>query len=231
MSIKSKNFQNTIKIVFIALFCALSYVVSFVFPVEVSFLTLDLKDAISAMCGLFFGPMAGVFCAVVVPFIEMITTSDTGIYGLIMNILSSVTFVGVSTLIYKYKKKISGAVIGLVSACVATVAVMLLANLFITPFYMGVKTEQVIELIPKLILPFNATKVILNASIAMLLYKPMSTVLKKTGVSRTFGKVEMHTENTESNKNHSILVTLISTAIVIAALVVLFAVLGGEIIK
>lgn len=231
MSIKSKNFQNTIKIVFIALFCALSYVVSFVFPVKVSFLTLDLKDAISAMCGLFFGPMAGVFCAVVVPFIEMITTSDTGIYGLIMNILSSVTFVGVSTLIYKYKKKISGAVIGLVSACVATVAVMLLANLFITPFYMGVKTEQVIELIPKLILPFNATKVILNASISMLLYKPMSTVLKKTGVSRTFGKVEMHTENTGSNKNHSILVTLISTAIVIAALVVLFAVLGGEIIK
>ena len=227
MKDRTKQLQKTKKIVFIALFCALSYVVSLLLPIKVSFLTLDLKDAISAMCGLFFGPIAGVFCAVVVPFIEMITTSETGFYGLIMNILSSVTFVGVSTLIYKYKKKISGALIGLACACVATVAVMLLANLFITPFYMGVKTEQVIELIPKLILPFNAAKTLLNAGITMLLYKPMSTVLKKSGALRYFGSAA-EGETQKANLKRSLIVTVISAAVITGALVVIFAVLGGK---
>lgn len=228
MSNQSKRIEKTKKIVFIALFCALSYAVSLFFPIKVSFLTLDLKDAISAMCGLFFGPIAGVACAVIVPFIEMITTSDTGFYGLIMNILSSVAFVGVSTVIYRYKKKISGAVTGLLSACAATVAVMLLANLFITPFYMGVTTEQVIELIPKLILPFNAAKTVLNAGVTMLLYKPMSTVIKKSGAARFLEKGSSSEESPRGNLGRSLAVTIISAAVIAGAAVVIFVVLGGR---
>lgn len=230
MSNQAKNLQKTKKIVFIALFCALSYVVSLCFPVKVSFLTLDLKDAVSAMCGLFFGPIAGVFCAVVVPFIEMITTSETGFYGLIMNILSSVTFVGVSTLIYKYKKKLVGAVLGLLVACVATVAVMLLANLTVTPFYMRVTTEQVIALIPKLILPFNAAKTVLNAGVAMLLYKPMSNVIKKSGALRYLGGEERNGANACGSLKRSLAVAVISALVIAGASVVIFVVLGGKFI-
>ena len=105
-----------------------------------------------------------------------------------MNLMSSVTFVCVSTLIYKYRKTIWGAVIGLVTAACATVAVMLVANLFITPYYMGVTQEAVINLIPKVILPFNVVKTILNASITMLLYKPISKVLKRMGLSKSTSK-------------------------------------------
>ena len=228
MNTKSVTSQKIKKITFIAIFCAMSYICSIIFPIKVMFLTLDFKDAVSIMCGMFFGPSAGLFCAIVVPFIEMIT-SDTGFYGLIMNILSSVTFVGISTLVYKYKKTIFGAVLGLASAAFATVAVMMLANLFITPFYMGVKTEDVIALIPKVILPFNVVKVILNAAISMLLYKPVSTVLKKTGVARSFRGAESQTENVKMNKKYSLLVTVISGIIVIGALVILFVVLGGKI--
>ena len=127
MKSTTNNTQKVKKLTIISLFCAMSFIVSLIFPIKVMFLTLDFKDTISTICGMFFGPVAGLFCAVIVPFIEFLY-SDTGVYGLIMNLMSSVTFVCVSTLIYKYRKTIWGAVIGLVTAACATVAVMLLAN-------------------------------------------------------------------------------------------------------
>lgn len=223
MKTTTNNSQKVKKLTIIALFCAMSFIVSVILPIKVMFLTLDFKDTISAICGMFFGPVAGLFCAIVVPFIEFLY-SDTGVYGLIMNLLSSITFVGVSTLIYKYKKTIWGAVAGLVTAVFATVAVMLVANLFVTPYYMGVTQEAVIGLIPKVIFPFNLVKSILNASITMLIYKPISKVLKRMGATK---KTSAET-TVAPNKTRSLIVTLVSAVIVIIAFVVLFFVLGGK---
>jgi hypothetical protein len=147
-----------------------------------------------------------------------------------MNLLSSITFVGVSTLIYKYKKTIWGAIIGLVTAVFATVAVMLVANLYITPFYMGVTQDVVVDLIPKLILPFNLVKTILNAGITMLIYKPVSKVLKRMGLSKSNSSVKA--ENTVVNsasKTRSLIVTVVSAIIIVIAFLILFLVLGGKI--
>ena len=232
MKTSSNNSQKIKKLTIIAIFCAMAFVLSVVLPIKVMFLTLDFKDTISTICGMFFGPVAGLFCAIVVPFIEFMY-SDTGVYGLIMNLLSSITFVGVSTLIYKYKKTIWGAVVGLATAICATVAVMLVANLFITPYYMGVSQGEVIELIPKLIFPFNLVKTILNASIAMLIYKPISKVLKRMGISKSLKTVDIPVDNTQAatpNRTRSLIVTLVSAAIVIAAFIVVFVVLGGKIV-
>ncbi len=232
MKATTNNSQKVKRLTIIALFCAMSFIVSVILPIKVMFLTLDFKDTISAICGMFFGPVAGLFCAIVVPFIELLY-SDTGVYGLIMNLLSSITFVGVSTLIYKYKKTIWGAVVGLATAACATVAVMLVANLFITPYYMGVTQGAVIELIPKVIFPFNLVKSILNASITMLIYKPVSKVLKKMGVSKTFASASSECASVEGtpvavNKARSLIVALVSAVIMIVAFIVLFIVLGGK---
>ena len=229
MKSTTNNTQKVKKLTIISLFCAMSFIVSLIFPIKVMFLTLDFKDTISTICGMFFGPVAGLFCAVIVPFIEFLY-SDTGVYGLIMNLISSVTFVCVSTLIYKYRKTIWGAVIGLVTAACATVAVMLVANLFITPYYMGVTQEAVINLIPKVILPFNVVKTILNASITMLLYKPISKVLKRMGLSKSTSKSStINSEEISKLKTRSLVVTLVSMVVVIAAFLILFFVLGGKI--
>lgn len=224
MKTTTNNSQKVKMVTIIALFCAMSFIVSIILPIKVMFLTLDFKDTISAICGMFFGPIAGLFCAIVVPFIEFIY-SDTGVYGLIMNLLSSITFVGVSTLIYKYKKTIWGAVIGLSAAILATVSVMLVANLFITPYYMGVSQGAVIELIPKLIFPFNLVKSILNAGITMLIYKPISQVLKRMGLT----KKSSTGTNAAPSRTRSLIVTLVSAVVVISAFIVLFLVLGGHI--
>lgn len=232
MSIKTKKSLNIKNLTMIALFCAMSFVVSLILPIKVMFLTLDFKDTISTICGMFFGPVSGLFCAIIVPFIEF-TYSDTGVYGLIMNLISSITFVGASTLIYKYKKTLWGAIAGLATAACATVAVMLVANLFITPYYMGVTQDTVIDLIPKLIFPFNLTKSILNASITMLIYKPVSKVLKRMGVAKSFSSSKKNDvrEGTIQNKNgkmRSLIVAIASAVVMIVAFIVLFHVLGGK---
>lgn len=224
MKTERKNSQRVKKITVIALFCALSFVASLIFPIKISFLTLDIKDAVSAVCGMFFGPIAGLACAIIVPLIEF-TFSDTGAYGLIMNLLSSIAFVGMSALIYKYKHSIVGAVAALASGAVATVAVMTVANLFITPYYMGVAREQVAALIPTLILPFNAVKTLLNASITMLVYKPISRLLKKLGV----GGATAEPINSQNVAKRSVATAVISGIVLVASLVVIFLVLGGKI--
>lgn len=240
MKTTNKNSQKTKQIVIIGLFTALAFVVSAVLPIKVSFLTLDFKDAISTICGMFFGPISGLVCALIVPFIEA-TYSGTGVYGLIMNIISSVTLVGISSTVYKYKKTIWGAVLGLVTAAVATMGIMTLANILITPHYlkitMGLSLEVAKEtvngLLPTTIIPFNIIKSILNASIAMLLYKPISRMLKnilrtKDEALKEGASLEAANEESKKrNKMRSIIVTAISGIIVVVAFVIVFLVLGG----
>jgi riboflavin transporter FmnP len=129
-----------------------------------------------------FGPVWGVASSAVVAFFEFITVSDTGVYGLIMNFLSSATFTGVCGLVYKYKRSFSGAILSVVAGALSLTAVMMAANLLITPFYMGVSRADVVGLIPVLLLPFNLTKAVLNAALTTVIYKPFTTALKQTGL-------------------------------------------------
>ena len=57
--------------------------------IHVSFLTFDLKNVILAIGALIFGPVCGIITSLVVSVIEMITISDTQIWGCLMNFLSS----------------------------------------------------------------------------------------------------------------------------------------------
>lgn len=179
---KSESVLQRIKrMAIIALFCAIAYVAMFVFRVKVSFLTFDIKDAIIAICGLIYGPVAALSSSLIVAVLEAITVSDTGIYGLIMNFLSSAAFSCTAAFIYKYRRKLSGAILGLIAGVFVTSAVMISFNILITPLYMRVERAEVIRLIPTLFLPFNLVKSVFNAAITLLLYKPVSTALRASG--------------------------------------------------
>ena len=174
----SKNSDIIYKIVGIAMFAALAFVVSLVFRIPVSFLTFDAKDAIIAMAGFIFGPLSALITALLAATIEL-SISDTGIYGFIMNFASSATFSVVASLIYKYKRTFLGSILSFACATGVLVYVMLALNIFVTPFYMGAPRSAVIELIPTMLLPFNLAKALMNSAIAMLLYKPLITALRK----------------------------------------------------
>jgi hypothetical protein len=100
---------------------------------------------------------------------------------------------------------------------------MMVANLFITPFYMGVERSAVVALIPKVLLPFNATKSVLNASLTLCLYKPLTRVLKAAG----FGKAKTDGAPSGGFNARSVLVFVIGGAIAAVSLLIIFLVLGG----
>ncbi|MBE6531339.1 MAG: ECF transporter S component [Ruminococcaceae bacterium] len=218
-----ENKQRGIKqVATIAMFCALSYVCMLLIKIPVQFLTLDVKDSIIILCGLIFGPVPAIVISFIVPLLELVTISGTGIYGFIMNVLSSLSFSLTVALIYRYKKTFYGAIVGLVSGVLAMTAVMMIANLLITPYYMGAPTATVAALIPKLLLPFNLIKAVLNAAIVLLFYKPLSNILKKAGVVESSGNGVL--KNTTS-RTRNIVVTIIALCIVVLSLSIIFLVL------
>jgi len=219
---QTNNISNIKRISVIAMFGALAFVLTYL-KLPVMFLSLEVKDSVIVLCTLLFGPMAGLAIAILVPLLELISHSSTGVYGLIMNMLSSVTFSLVTGVIYKYKKSFYGAIVGLLSGIFAVTAVMVLANLLVTPYYMGVSVQEVAVLIPKILLPFNLIKATLNGAIVLLLYKPLSTVLKKARLLET--TVHTAEEGEKPSPVRSIFVTVIAVGVIALSLAVIFFVL------
>ena len=84
-----------------------------------------------------------------------------------MNILGSVAFSVTASLVYKWKKSFLGAILALTSAAFVVTGVMMLANLVVTPYFMGVDVATVRGMIPKLLLPFNLLKAIVNVGVGV----------------------------------------------------------------
>ena len=186
MHTTAKRRENLLRMVVVAVFCAMAYACQFVFRIHVSFLTFDAKDAVMAIGAMIFGPVWGVVMAFLVAFLEFLTLSGTGVYGFIMNFASSAAFTAICAGVYKHKRTMTGAVIGLAAAVLGTTTVMMILNLVVTPLYMtGGSVEAVVELIPTLLLPFNLTKALMNAGLVLVLYKPVSVALKKARILKS----------------------------------------------
>lgn len=170
------------------MFCAIAYAVMVIgrFPV-VLFLKYDPKDVIITIGGFIFGPMASLIISVIVAFLEMITVSETGPIGCIMNILSSCCFACTAAFIYKKKHTLKGAVTGLIAGCLLTTGIILLWNYLIAPLYMGYPREAVVKLLLPAFLPFNLLKGGLNTVITLLIYKPVVTALRRAGLLESSG--------------------------------------------
>ncbi|MDE6712309.1 MAG: ECF transporter S component [Lachnospiraceae bacterium] len=174
--------SKTKKITTTAMLCAIAYVMVVIGRIPVVlFLKYDPKDIIITLGGLIWGPMTSFIVSVIVSLIEMVTISENGPIGLIMNIVSTCSFACTASFIYKKKRTLSGAVIGLVAGSLMMVVVMLLWNYLITPIYMGYPREAVAELLIPAFLPFNLLKAGLNAGFTFLLYKPITMALRKAG--------------------------------------------------
>ena len=165
-----------------AMFAALAFVLSLLTSgVRIAFLTIDIKDAILAIGAFIYGPLAALPICIVTAFLSSVITGfETGFWGLAMDFLSSLVFSMTAALVYKYKRTMIGAVIGLFVAVVAYTAIMIPLNLLITPIYTGQPVEAVVGLLRPLLVPFNFAKSVLNAAVVMVLYKPIVTALRAT---------------------------------------------------
>ena len=108
--------SKTKRITVIGMLCAITYVTMVVGRIPIIlFLKYDPSDVIVTLGGFIWGPMTSCIVSVIVATLEMITVSDTGILGCIMNIVQTLSFACTASVIYKKKHTLSGAVIGLAS--------------------------------------------------------------------------------------------------------------------
>lgn len=179
-----KNSFSVKKMVLLAMLAAVAYMmVSLIRIPVVLFLKYEPKDVVITIGGFLLGPMASFIISLVVSLLEMVTISDTGPIGAIMNLLSTCTYACTAAFIYKKKHTLNGAVTGLGIGTVTMAAAMLLWNYLITPLYMtGTSRADVAGMLIPVFLPFNLLKAGLNSAFILALYKPLVTALRKTGL-------------------------------------------------
>ena len=150
-------------------------------PKVSGFLSYEPKDVLILVAGFIYGPLSCIIISLLASFIEMITFSTTGIYGFIMNFVSTMAFTLPAAFIYYKTRTKKTAVIGLAVGVISMATVMVLWNYVITPFYMGAPREQVAKMLVPVFLPFNLVKGGINAGLTLLVYKPIVTALRMAG--------------------------------------------------
>ena len=148
------------------------------FPLLVSYLEYEPGD-IPILVGTFmFGPVIGLVLTAIVSLVQGFTVSaSSGFYGILMHFIATGTLVLVSGMIYTFHKTHKGAIISLSSGAVSEIAVMIGANILITPLFLGIPRAEVFPMLLSVILPFNLIKCTINCTITFFVYKPISRLI------------------------------------------------------
>ena len=225
MAKTQKNSARTLTVC--AMFCAIAFALTtlahFVLPPlfpAAAWLKYDPKDVILAIGALLLGPLPALAITVVTSVLETLTYSDTGWIGLVMNIAASGAFILPGALLYYKRRTLTMAVTGLLSGVLLMTGMMLLWNVFLTPIYMGMPREAVVDMLVPVFLPFNMIKGALNAAITLILYKPLTKALRSA-------KLMPASEGNASGKGTTLRMTLIALAILAVCAVVLL-ILNGK---
>ncbi len=216
---------DTKRIVTLGLMAALAFAaVALIRIPAVSFLKYEPKDVLLAITGFLFGPIDALIVTVVVSLVEMVSISTTGPIGLLMNVISSCSFVCIAAALYQKRRTLKGAVIGLGIGVVIMTATMILWNYLITPIYQGVPRSVVAGMLVPVFLPFNLVKGTLNAALTMLLYKPVVETLRKA-------KLAPQSEHSVQSTAKTIVKpsVLIVSIFVIVSCILIFLAMSGKI--
>lgn len=220
------NIRHT---VLAALFAALAYVATLVLHIKVAgFLTFDAKDAVICFAGMLLGPGWSAAITLVVATIEMSSISETAFLGWIMNVSSSLAFSLTGCIFYRRFRKFWSAIAGLGLSVLCQTSVMMVMNLLITPIYTGMSAAEVANMIPKLLLPFNLLKSLLNASLVMAIYKPLSVALKRSGIMGREEGEGAKEEKPRISAGRTALVIISSLAVAAACVAILILVMNGQ---
>ena len=220
---QTKNKMNTKTLAVCAMLCAMAYALTavshFLLPPllpAAAWLKYDPKDVILAIGVLLLGPVPALCVTLVTSLLEMLTFSETGWIGLVMNVVQSAAFILPASILYSRRRTLTSAVTGLLFGVVFMTGLMLLWNAFLTPLYMGAPREAVIAMLVPVFLPFNAIKGGLNAAVTLLLYKPLTRALRAAKLLPAQGSGQQ-----KSVTLLNILIAVVIAGVCIAVLLVL----------
>lgn len=164
-------------------------------PLMPSFIKMDLSD-LPALIGSFaYGPTAGVVISALKNILHLITKgTSTGGVGEISNFLLASFFVFPAGLIYKLNKTKKGALIGSLVGAVCMAVLSIFSNYFLVyPVYtnfmpmeaiigayqaINPKVQNLWQALIMFNMPFTFVKGMLSVIVCMLVYKPLSPILK-----------------------------------------------------
>lgn len=190
--------NKTRKLVGTAMLSAVGAVLMYIgikLPFMPSFITLDMAD-LPALIGSFaYGPARGAVICVLKNLLHLlIQGSQTGGVGEISNALLGIFFVVPAGLIYSKMKTKKGAFIGALVGAVAMAVMSIFSNYyFVYPVYTNFMPMEAIiaaysAINPKVTnlwqalimfnMPFTFMKGMISLAISMLIYKPLSPILK-----------------------------------------------------
>lgn len=170
---------STKRIAVTALFCALAAICTLFieFPIlpAVPWLKYDPSAIICLIAGFAFGPATGVAVSII-SYLPHIATAS-GFWGMLMAIVATLSMVLPASLVYKRDTTMRGAIVGMAIGAVASVLLCIVANIIVTPIYAHMSASAVVALIVPALLPFNLLKVVINAVVTTLVYKPVTKAL------------------------------------------------------
>lgn len=180
-----------------AMLSAISFVLMyFEFPIPImpAFIKFDFSD-IPALIGTFaYGPLCGVIVCLIKNLLHLMD-SNSMLVGELSNFILGAAFVIPAGLIYKFKKTKKSALIGGITGAVFMGVFCVFSNYFIVypVYYQVAMPEEAIlgmyqailpsmkSILQSLIvfnLPFTVVKGLISVAITMLVYKPLSPILK-----------------------------------------------------
>jgi len=175
--------SRTLKLAKMALMTAIALIFTFVhFPIlpMAPFLEFELSDIPILIACFAFGPLPGLVIGVVAILLhDLMMGPSSGPYGMIMHIIAICVFVVVAGLIYKKFKTKTWGLLALIIGGLCMAAVMIPANLIVTPLFLGLPVSAVVAMIVPILIPFNILKVAINTVVVFLLYKRLSPFLHK----------------------------------------------------
>ena len=176
----SSNGWSTKRIAILAMLCAAAAISTMVlqFPLipGVTFLKYDPSGVFALLAGVAFGPAAGAIVSIL-PYLLHLAT-ESGIYGTIMAILATLTYVlPISLIVYNRSEKIQ-LVLALIVGSVVSVIACILGNLLVTPIYTGMSVDAVSGLIVPALLSFNVVKVAINSIIFVVIMRSATSLFE-----------------------------------------------------
>ena len=176
-----KRTFTTRNVAILGMMAALSYIlqISMRIPLVPGFRgSYEPSDVFILLAGFMINPLGAIIISFIVGILHMFTFGQSGWHGAVMNIASSAVFCGLASAIYHKFKSFKAAIFGLIIAIIATVGVMILLNIWITPIYFGMPREAVYGMILPAITPFNLLKYSLSAALFVMIYSPTYKALQ-----------------------------------------------------
>ncbi|MDR0855039.1 MAG: ECF transporter S component, partial [Christensenellaceae bacterium] len=210
-SIREKNLNRILYITRVGVLSALAVILFLygnfpIFPVfPFNVLKLDFASVPTLLAGFALGPMAGAITVVIKVGIKLLVDPTTTMYvGELADFISSLAFVLPAACLYKYKKSISGAVIGLSIGVVLNALITSIANYaLIVPIYVKLMpflaetfTEKVrLQFAFGYGLAFNGIRTVSCSVITLAVYKRLRFLLKETASERDKKQADKKTLN------------------------------------